>query len=145
LPVADHLPWRTVADAPSCKVHIVLDGSELPRPGNQYGISQATGELIGRYYHDEHGIAVCNIRIGNLDYDHLRGESIGDDVGEKSAGSGRPRLSKARRSPRCVRSTHLIDPCPGVGNHLAVWHVNDRFAHCRAVISGLDTSYRGMP
>ena len=47
-----------------------LDGTELPRPGNVYGISKATGELIGRYYHDEYGISVCNIRIGNLTRDH---------------------------------------------------------------------------
>jgi NAD+ dependent glucose-6-phosphate dehydrogenase len=47
-----------------------LDGTELPRPGNKYGISKATGELIGRYYHDRHGISVCNIRIGNLNEDH---------------------------------------------------------------------------
>jgi NAD+ dependent glucose-6-phosphate dehydrogenase len=47
-----------------------LDGTELPRPGNKYGISKATGELIGRYYHDEHDISVCNVRIGNLNEDH---------------------------------------------------------------------------
>ena len=47
-----------------------LDGTELPRPGNEYGISKATGELIGRYFHDTHGIAVCNIRIGNLNENH---------------------------------------------------------------------------
>jgi len=47
-----------------------LDGTELPRPGNKYGISKATGEIIGRYYHDEHGVSVCNIRIGNLNEDH---------------------------------------------------------------------------
>jgi NAD+ dependent glucose-6-phosphate dehydrogenase len=47
-----------------------LDGTEQPRPGNLYGISKATGELIGRYYHDEYGIDVCNIRIGNLTRDH---------------------------------------------------------------------------
>ncbi len=48
----------------------LLDGSELPRPGNLYGVSKATGELIGRYYHDEYGISVCNVRIGNLNEDH---------------------------------------------------------------------------
>ncbi|PSP26003.1 NAD(P)-dependent oxidoreductase [Halobacteriales archaeon QH_10_67_22] len=48
----------------------LLDGTELPRPGNHYGISKATGEIIGRYYHDEHDMAVCNIRIGNLTRDH---------------------------------------------------------------------------
>ena len=58
-----------------------LDGSELPRPGNKYGISKATGELIGRYYHDAYGISVCNLRIGNLneDYppvDYARGQAM---------------------------------------------------------------------
>jgi NAD+ dependent glucose-6-phosphate dehydrogenase len=48
----------------------LLDGTELPRPGNLYGVSKATGEIIGRYYHDEHDIAVCNVRIGNLNEDH---------------------------------------------------------------------------
>jgi len=47
-----------------------LDGTEFPRPGNHYGVSKATGEIIGRYYHDEHGISVCNIRIGNLTKGH---------------------------------------------------------------------------
>jgi NAD+ dependent glucose-6-phosphate dehydrogenase len=47
-----------------------LTGEEFPRPGNKYGISKATGELIGRYFHDKHGISVCNIRIGNLNEDH---------------------------------------------------------------------------
>ncbi|MFB6087957.1 MAG: NAD-dependent glucose-6-phosphate dehydrogenase Azf, partial [Haloarculaceae archaeon] len=47
-----------------------LDGTELPRPGNLYGVSKATGEIIGRYYHDEYGISVCNIRIGNLTKGH---------------------------------------------------------------------------
>ncbi len=49
---------------------VMLDGTEQPRPGNFYGISKATGELIGRYYHDEHGIAVVNVRIGNVTRDH---------------------------------------------------------------------------
>ncbi|MDG5778172.1 NAD-dependent glucose-6-phosphate dehydrogenase Azf [Haloarculaceae archaeon H-GB2-1] len=47
-----------------------LDGSEFPRPGNLYGVSKATGEILGRYYHDEYGITVCNIRIGNLTRGH---------------------------------------------------------------------------
>jgi len=48
----------------------LLDGSEFPRPGNLYGVSKATGEILGRYYHDEHGIEVCNVRIGNLTRGH---------------------------------------------------------------------------
>jgi NAD+ dependent glucose-6-phosphate dehydrogenase len=47
-----------------------LDGTEFPRPGNHYGVSKAAGEVLGRYYHDEHGVSVCNIRIGNLTRGH---------------------------------------------------------------------------
>lgn len=47
-----------------------LDGSELPRPGNLYGVSKATGELLGRYYHDRHNLSVVCVRIGNLTKGH---------------------------------------------------------------------------
>jgi NAD+ dependent glucose-6-phosphate dehydrogenase len=47
-----------------------LDGTELPRPGNFYGVSKAACETLGRYYQDEYGIKVCNIRIGNLTEGH---------------------------------------------------------------------------
>ncbi|MDR5656463.1 NAD-dependent glucose-6-phosphate dehydrogenase Azf [Halodesulfurarchaeum sp. HSR-GB] len=47
-----------------------LDGTELPRPSNLYGVSKATGEILGRYYHDEYGISVLNVRIGNLTKEH---------------------------------------------------------------------------
>ncbi|MFB6072246.1 MAG: NAD-dependent glucose-6-phosphate dehydrogenase Azf [Halobacterium sp.] len=47
-----------------------LDGTELPRPGNLYGVSKATGETLGRYYHDEHGLSFVAVRIGNLTKDH---------------------------------------------------------------------------
>jgi NAD+ dependent glucose-6-phosphate dehydrogenase len=47
-----------------------LDGTEFPRPSNKYGIGKASGEIIGRYFHDKHDISVCNIRIGNLNEDH---------------------------------------------------------------------------
>ncbi|MFP8957705.1 NAD-dependent glucose-6-phosphate dehydrogenase Azf [Natrialbaceae archaeon A-CW3] len=47
-----------------------LDGSELPRPGNLYGVSKAAGETLGRYYHDEYGLSVCSVRIGNLTKGH---------------------------------------------------------------------------
>jgi NAD+ dependent glucose-6-phosphate dehydrogenase len=47
-----------------------LDGTELPRPGNLYGVSKATGEALGRLYHDEHGMSVVCVRIGNLTKDH---------------------------------------------------------------------------
>ncbi|WP_227133280.1 NAD-dependent glucose-6-phosphate dehydrogenase Azf [Halorubellus salinus] len=48
----------------------LLDGSELPRPGNLYGVSKATGELLGRYYHDEHDLSFVSVRIGNLTEEH---------------------------------------------------------------------------
>ncbi len=47
-----------------------LDGSELPRPTNLYGVSKAAGEVLGRYYHDEYGLDVLNVRIGNVTKDH---------------------------------------------------------------------------
>ncbi|NIB98505.1 NAD-dependent glucose-6-phosphate dehydrogenase Azf [Halobacterium sp. R2-5] len=47
-----------------------LDGSELPRPGNLYGVSKATGETLGRYYHDEHDLSFVAVRIGNLTAGH---------------------------------------------------------------------------
>jgi len=47
-----------------------LDGTELPRPSNLYGVSKATGEVLGRYYHDHHDLSVVNVRIGNLTEGH---------------------------------------------------------------------------
>jgi len=48
----------------------LLDGTELPRPGNLYGVSKAAGETLGRYYHDAEGLAVVCVRIGNLTEGH---------------------------------------------------------------------------
>ncbi|WP_232687130.1 NAD-dependent glucose-6-phosphate dehydrogenase Azf [Halobacterium zhouii] len=47
-----------------------LDGTELPRPGNLYGVSKATGETLGRFYHDEHDLSFVAVRIGNLTEGH---------------------------------------------------------------------------
>ncbi|WP_435159648.1 NAD-dependent glucose-6-phosphate dehydrogenase Azf [Haladaptatus sp. DFWS20] len=47
-----------------------LDGTELPRPSNLYGVSKATGEVLGRYYNDEFDLSVANVRIGNLTKGH---------------------------------------------------------------------------
>ena len=47
-----------------------LDGTELPRPGNLYGVSKASGEILGRYYHDEFDLSVVCVRIGNLTRGH---------------------------------------------------------------------------
>ncbi|MFB6160371.1 MAG: NAD-dependent glucose-6-phosphate dehydrogenase Azf [Haloferacaceae archaeon] len=47
-----------------------LDGTELPRPGNFYGVSKAAGETLCRFYHDEHGLSSVCVRIGNLTEGH---------------------------------------------------------------------------
>jgi NAD+ dependent glucose-6-phosphate dehydrogenase len=47
-----------------------LDGTELPRPSNLYGVSKAAGETLGRYYHDHHDASVVCVRIGNLTEGH---------------------------------------------------------------------------
>ena len=47
-----------------------LDGTELPRPSNLYGVSKASGEVLGRYYHDHHDLSVVCVRIGNLTEEH---------------------------------------------------------------------------
>ncbi|WP_458207035.1 NAD-dependent glucose-6-phosphate dehydrogenase Azf [Haladaptatus sp. NG-SE-30] len=47
-----------------------LDGTELPRPSNLYGVSKASGEILGRYYHDEFDLSVACVRIGNLTEGH---------------------------------------------------------------------------
>ena len=47
-----------------------LDGSELPRPSNLYGVSKAAAETLCRYYHDESGMSVVCLRIGNLTENH---------------------------------------------------------------------------
>jgi len=49
---------------------LLLDGTEFPRPGNFYGVSKAACEILGRFYHDEFGIKVVNVRIGNLTKGH---------------------------------------------------------------------------
>ncbi|WP_251342240.1 NAD-dependent glucose-6-phosphate dehydrogenase Azf [Haloplanus halophilus] len=48
----------------------LLDGTELPRPGNLYGVSKAAGETLGRYYHDTEDLSVVCVRIGNLTEGH---------------------------------------------------------------------------
>lgn len=47
-----------------------LDGAELPRPSNLYGVGKAAGETLGRFYHDTYGMRVVCVRIGNLTEGH---------------------------------------------------------------------------
>ncbi|MFW5903629.1 MAG: NAD-dependent glucose-6-phosphate dehydrogenase Azf [Halolamina sp.] len=55
--------YRTSSD-------FLLDGTELPRPSNLYGVSKAAGETLGRYYHDYHDLSIVVVRIGNLTKGH---------------------------------------------------------------------------
>lgn len=38
--------------------------SQPPRPDSLYGVSKVFGEVLGRYYHDAHGLDVIALRIG---------------------------------------------------------------------------------
>ncbi len=38
--------------------------STLPRPDSLYGVSKVFGEVLGRFYHDEHGLDFIALRIG---------------------------------------------------------------------------------
>lgn len=49
--------WPVYADQP-------------PRPDSLYGVSKAFGEVLGRYYHDAHGLEVVALRIGWESGDH---------------------------------------------------------------------------
>src|SRR5699024_5131632 len=44
---------------------------QLPRADSLYGVSKIFGEAIGRFYHDEHGLDVINLRIGWFTEDPL--------------------------------------------------------------------------
>ena len=65
-----HYETERVPDVYRPEGELVLDGSEYPRPGNFYGVSKAACEVLGRFYHDEYGIDVVNVRIGNLTKGH---------------------------------------------------------------------------
>ncbi|MFB6114234.1 MAG: NAD-dependent glucose-6-phosphate dehydrogenase Azf [Halodesulfurarchaeum sp.] len=76
-----HYETDRVPDVYTREGSLHLDGSELPRPGNLYGVSKVTGEVLGRYYHDEYGLSVVSVRIGNLSEgqppaDYARGQAM---------------------------------------------------------------------
>jgi NAD+ dependent glucose-6-phosphate dehydrogenase len=97
-----------------------LDGTELPRPGNFYGISKATGELIGRYYHDEHGISVCNIRIGNLTRNHPPAEY------ERGQAMWLSYRDCAHLFDRCLRADYEFEIVYGISDNDRKYYSLDR-------------------
>ena len=64
-------PETTAADARA------LHPDEPPRPDSYYGVSKVSGEALGSYYADRHGLEVVNLRIGWL--------LSAEDVREKQA------------------------------------------------------------
>ena len=41
-----------------------IHGDQAVRPDSLYGVSKAFGEVLGRYYFDQHGLSVICLRIG---------------------------------------------------------------------------------
>jgi len=88
-----------------------LTGRELPRPGNLYGVSKATGEFLGRYYHDETGMSVVCVRIGNLTEGHPpreyeRGQAMWLSHGDC-----------ARLFDRCLRAEYGFEIVYGISDN----------------------------
>ena len=88
-----------------------LDGTELPRPGNLYGVSKATGEALGRFYHDEHGMSVVCVRIGNLTKDHPPREY------ERGQAMWLSHRDCAHLFDRCLQATYGYEVVYGISNN----------------------------
>ena len=88
-----------------------LDGSELPRPGNLYGVSKAAGESLGRFYHDEFGMSVVCVRIGNLTKDHPPREY------ERGQAMWLSHRDCAHLFDRCLRAEYGYEIVYGISNN----------------------------
>lgn len=58
-----------------------LHPDDPPRPDSYYGVSKVSGEALGSYYADRHGIEVVNLRIGWL----LPAEAVREKMDEPEA------------------------------------------------------------
>jgi hypothetical protein len=57
---------------------------DLPvRPDSFYGASKASGEALGRYYHDRHGLAVLCLRIGSAVAKPANPRALGTWISER--------------------------------------------------------------
>jgi NAD+ dependent glucose-6-phosphate dehydrogenase len=88
-----------------------LDGTELPRPGNLYGVSKAAGESLGRFYHDEFDMSVVCVRIGNLTKDHPPREY------ERGQAMWLSHRDCAHLFDRCLRATYGYEVVYGISNN----------------------------
>ena len=115
-----HYETNSTPTLPESNVHFPLDGTELPRPGNIYGVSKAFGEILGRYYHDEYGISVLCVRIGNLNgetppVDYARGQSMW--LSNRDC---------AHLFDRCLQSNYDYEIIYGVSNNDGNYYSLDR-------------------
>ncbi|MFB6138664.1 MAG: NAD-dependent glucose-6-phosphate dehydrogenase Azf [Halobacteriaceae archaeon] len=88
-----------------------LDGTEFPRPGNLYGVSKAAGEILCRYYHDEHDISAVCVRIGNLTVGH---PPIDYERGQAMWLSGR---DCAQLHERCLEADYDFEIVYGISDN----------------------------
>ncbi|SEH36911.1 NAD+ dependent glucose-6-phosphate dehydrogenase [Halopenitus malekzadehii] len=97
-----------------------LDGTEFPRPSNLYGVSKATGELLGRYYHDEYGIDVVCVRIGNLTRSHPPREY------ERGQAMWLSHRDCAHLFDRCLRADYDFEIVYGISDNDRKYYSIDR-------------------
>ncbi|WP_280535335.1 NAD-dependent glucose-6-phosphate dehydrogenase Azf [Halopenitus sp. POP-27] len=97
-----------------------LDGTEFPRPSNLYGVSKATGELLGRYYHDEYGIDVVCVRIGNLTRNHPPREY------ERGQAMWLSHRDCAHLFDRCLRADYGFEIVYGISDNDRKYYSIDR-------------------
>ncbi|EFW90514.1 hypothetical protein ZOD2009_18689 [Haladaptatus paucihalophilus DX253] len=57
---------RTKTETMTTETAEPISHDDPPRPDSYYGVSKVTGEALGTYYADRHGIEVVNLRIGWL-------------------------------------------------------------------------------
>jgi len=102
-----------------------LDGTELPRPGNFYGVSKAAGELLARYYYDVYDLSTVCLRIGNLTKerpprDYERGQAMWLSYRDC-----------AHLFDRCLRADYGFEIVYGISNNDRKYYSIDR---ARAVL-----------
>ena len=119
-----------------------LDGSELPRPGNLYGVSKAAGESLGRFYHDEFDMSVVCVRIGNLTKDHPPREY------ERGQAMWLSHRDCAHLFDRCLRAEYGYEIVYGISNndrrYYSIERAREALGYDPADNSG-DYTFEGKP
>ena len=97
-----------------------LDGTELPRPSNEYGVSKAAGEVVGRYFHDETALSVVCVRIGNLTENHPPREY------ERGQAMWLSHRDCAHLFDRCLRADYGYEIVYGISDNERKYYSIDR-------------------